>query len=654
MKSRADFSGTQINTYNIGPLIGHGPYAWVYSCRHIDAPQKTVALKLMDGALLSTSQQKVRFLQEVYLITLLKHPHLLPTLDVGIYQDEPYLVTEFAPKGSLRAQLDQAPFSPRPLKETLSLLTQVAEVLNYIHQYDIVHANLKPENILLKGNGEIQLSDFRLSSVIDLMYSKYPPTASSVSYQAPEQFRKVISRSNDQYSLGCLAYELLTGRPPFVAADYRTMEQKHSTEEPIPLTHLNPVLPRKVEEVIQRALAKDPAKRHSSITVFIENLKEASASPILSATLDKNLQNGRSSKLPRVTIANRAIQPVMGTKTDLEAASIGSPIRTTKPQAVVPGTPGIEEALTENMLDIVKTSTTKKPSFNAIASTPRPELNSIASTPRPSVIQTSFKEQNLKNQATLPLIALRNHAFEAQKKVPKVAAAISGAIPFASASRKNAAASGGATTPSTRKKHLFATIVGLVALLNIIGISLIVLRPIAFPNSVQKNLTALSQVAPPKKQGGVKQQKSTAVPTKKAPTQVPMASPQQGMDPTPVPTDPPATQKNQTQPQPTQAPVAQPQPPQAPVQPILDCVSPLGDNGFVAYFGYNNQNDFPAALPIGTDNQFLAASSDFGQPAVFQPGEHHFAFNVSIGGGNLVWVLNGHKAVASRFSQQCH
>src|SRR6266496_2434244 len=107
--------------------------------------------------------------------------------------------------------------------------------LQYIHQYDIIHGNLKPENILFTARGEALLTDFTFSTLLEAASSKYAPGINSAHYMAPEQFQGTTSKASDQYALGCIAYELLTGRVPFTAVDLLALGRKHATESPLAL-----------------------------------------------------------------------------------------------------------------------------------------------------------------------------------------------------------------------------------------------------------------------------------------------------------------------------------------------------------------------------------------------------------------------------------
>jgi len=158
----------------------------------------------------------------------------------------------------------------------LTILSQIGQALQYIHQRNIIHGNLKPENILFTASGDVLLTDFTIHILLDAAGGAYTHNIGSARYLAPEQFQSIASKASDQYALGCIGYELLTGSVPFSAADFSTLGLKHATESPPAPTQLNMLLPIRMEEAILKALAKQQDARHGSIKDFITALGTAS------------------------------------------------------------------------------------------------------------------------------------------------------------------------------------------------------------------------------------------------------------------------------------------------------------------------------------------------------------------------------------------
>jgi len=269
------FIGKMIGGYHVGAEIGTTSLSCVYWGEQDTPTERIVAIKLWHALHLSPHKQH-QFLQEVRLLKMLKHPHLLPILDSGIDEDMPYLVTAYAARGSLRDRIEEQPPHPVPLQETLTILSQVGQALQYVHQLHLTHANLTPENMLFSAQGEALLADLTVRTLLEDSSSVYPHHVRKACYMAPEQFQGVVSAASDQYALGCLAYELLTGRVPFTASDISALGRKYAEESPLAPTLLNMLLPLPMEEAILKALSKQQADRHASVKDFLAALGPAS------------------------------------------------------------------------------------------------------------------------------------------------------------------------------------------------------------------------------------------------------------------------------------------------------------------------------------------------------------------------------------------
>ncbi len=203
---------------------------------------------------------------------------ILSIIDAGFHEKRPYLVSDYAPQGSLRKRLRLNKKQPLAMKDALSILTQVGEGLFYAHQQHIVHRDLKPDNILFNAHGEALLADFGIATVLSTDSTGVQHAtrvAGTPYYMAPEQFKGKISRRSDQYSLGCVAYELFTGRPPFEGSETYELAYKHMSEQPVDPMHVNPQLSTPVSLVLLRALEKEHEKRYPDVAVFIQALTEA-------------------------------------------------------------------------------------------------------------------------------------------------------------------------------------------------------------------------------------------------------------------------------------------------------------------------------------------------------------------------------------------
>lgn len=269
------FIGKQIGNYRIDREIASGGFGGVYLAQHIFLTARFVAIKMLHAIHLGSQEEREGFLQEAQWLEKLKHPHILPLYDVGIHEGIPYLIAEYAQNGSLRDRLRRAGLQPLPVNEALTILSQVGQALQHAHQQNVIHRDLKPENILFNARGDALLADFGISTVLTTSSIKQTQVSGTPSYMAPEQFRGIVSRESDQYSLGCIAYELFTGQRPFGASDFIAMGFKHTTENPPEPSEVNPQLPGQIGQVILKAMAKERSARYTDITAFITALNDA-------------------------------------------------------------------------------------------------------------------------------------------------------------------------------------------------------------------------------------------------------------------------------------------------------------------------------------------------------------------------------------------
>ncbi len=266
---------TQLGNYWIAEVIARGTFGIVYRAEHMHLGH-SVAIKFIH-AYLNTPQQQASFRQEAQMLVKLRHPNIVRLHDFGIDDDCPYLVSEYASGGSLRDYLVRQASQPLPLRDARHILAQVGYALAYVHSQGIIHRDLKPENILFDRDGNALLADFGIARVKQTASASGVGSAASVvglgtpPYMAPEQFKgkgEPLPQS-DQYALGCIAYELLTGQLPFTADNIAAYGYQHMYEFPEPLRLHNPTLPPSVEQAVLTALAKDTAKRHADVEAFL-------------------------------------------------------------------------------------------------------------------------------------------------------------------------------------------------------------------------------------------------------------------------------------------------------------------------------------------------------------------------------------------------
>jgi tetratricopeptide (TPR) repeat protein len=280
---RFDYSGRQLGNYRILSRLASGSFGDVYLAEHRLLP-RTVAIKFLHTDLSASDSQYRSFLQEAQLLEALKHPHILPLYDAGFGLEDfpPHLIAAYAPGGSLRDYLRRQP-GGLPLEEALTILEQVGSALQHAHeqQKPVVHRDLKPENILFDGKGNALLADFGIAVVLDAAVSQRVSIVGTLPYMAPEQFAGHVLPASDQYALGCLAYELLTGKRPFSVerSSWIAWAVQHREVLPPPPSAICPELPPHIELAVLKALMKEPRLRHSDIASFLDALRTAPHRP---------------------------------------------------------------------------------------------------------------------------------------------------------------------------------------------------------------------------------------------------------------------------------------------------------------------------------------------------------------------------------------
>ncbi|MBX5459231.1 MAG: tetratricopeptide repeat protein [Thermogemmatispora sp.] len=277
------YTGKQLGHYRIGERLASGSFGEVYLAEHLLLPRRA-AIKFLSSARGASLKEQQAFLQEARLLEALRHPHILPLYDAGFDQDfPPYLIAAYAAGGSLRERLHQQP-DGLPLEEALQILEQVGQALEHAHSQEkpVVHRDLKPENILFDAVGCALLADFGIAVILDAAATQRLSIAGTLPYMAPEQFAGEVSPASDQYALGCLAYELLTGRKPLTVppgGGWFAWAQRQREALPPPASHFRPELPIHIELAVLKALMKEPKQRHASVAEFLSALRTAPHDP---------------------------------------------------------------------------------------------------------------------------------------------------------------------------------------------------------------------------------------------------------------------------------------------------------------------------------------------------------------------------------------
>ena len=266
----ADLIGQRLGNYRLLRLIGRGGFADVYLAEHIHLGTQA-AIKVLQVRLVESNREN--FLNEARTIAHLVHPYIIRVLDFGVENEIPFLVMDYAPRGTFRQRYLQG--KPLPAAPLVSFMKQTAAALQYGHDKKLIHRDVKPENMLLGPNDEVLLSDFGFALIAHNSTSSMPTeTAGTAAYMAPEQLQGKPRPASDQYALGIIAYEWLSGSCPFQGSFFEIASQQVFMAPP-PLREKVSTIAPEIVKVVMTALEKDPQFRFPTVRDFALALEEA-------------------------------------------------------------------------------------------------------------------------------------------------------------------------------------------------------------------------------------------------------------------------------------------------------------------------------------------------------------------------------------------
>ncbi|WP_203567786.1 Stk1 family PASTA domain-containing Ser/Thr kinase [Aestuariimicrobium ganziense] len=278
--------------YRLDTVIGRGGMAEVWRAQD-QRLDRLVAVKRLRTDLASDPMFLARFRREAHAAAGLNHPNIVSVYDTGEAIDEPsglsvpYIVMELVEGHTLREVLrDGRKILP---ERALQFVQGVLDALAYSHKGGIVHRDIKPANVMLTKGGQVKVMDFGIARAVADTSATMTQTAAVIGtaqYLSPEQARgETVDHRSDIYSAGCLLYELLVGRPPFVGDSPVSVAYQHVRENPVPPSHLDPELTPAMDAVTLKALAKDPADRYQNASEMREDIARVLAGNEVTAVI---------------------------------------------------------------------------------------------------------------------------------------------------------------------------------------------------------------------------------------------------------------------------------------------------------------------------------------------------------------------------------
>jgi serine/threonine protein kinase len=397
-----------LGNYRVMRLIGQGGFADVYLGEHIHL-RTQAAIKVLQMRLGGNSIGS--FLAEARTIAHLVHPNIIRVLDFGVQNNIPFLVMDYAPKGTFRQRFLQE--RPRALSQLVPYIKQAAEALQYAHDNNFIHRDVKPENMLLGPNDEILLSDFGLALMAHNSSSRArTETAGTAAYMAPEQLQGRPRPASDQYALGVITYEWLSGSCPFVGSFFEIASQQ-VLGKPEPLYNRVAGISRQIEQVVFTALAKDPLRRYPNVKAFAQALEQACASEqtpgvsLVSTSFDavafirENTKRDTDSRLPM----KRPVLP----RTSGAMPAVDQTLRLNGPKSGTP-TSSQKEEMTGRMQSFDRSKNFNAPNGSrdetgSMRALPAPRVDAITGT-RPIVSPGNEGKQAERNTRTRQLASM--------------------------------------------------------------------------------------------------------------------------------------------------------------------------------------------------------------------------------------------------------
>lgn len=251
--------------YRIGSPLGTGGSSQVFLAQDTKL-NREVAIKVLDPVAAADAGLRHQFLKEARSLAQLSHAGIVSVYDVGEVENQPYIVMEHLAGGSLKGRIET--LGPLKAGDAARIAIEIANGLAFAHSKGIIHADLKPSNILFDADDHAKIADFGIARTPQ-EDAATPQLFATAMYVAPERVEgKHATVQTDVYGLGLILYEMLVGQPPFTSTNAGVLMRDHVVRMPVPPSHLRPSLPRELDTIVLRALAKQPRLRYQKASEF--------------------------------------------------------------------------------------------------------------------------------------------------------------------------------------------------------------------------------------------------------------------------------------------------------------------------------------------------------------------------------------------------
>jgi serine/threonine-protein kinase len=265
---------TLAGRYVVEDVLGRGGMATVYLARDEEL-ERPVAVKILAGHLAGDPSFRDRFVREARLAAQLSHPNVVQIFDAGEDEGHPYIVMECVEGHTLADELRNR--RPQDPARVVDIGIQVCAGLEHAHTAGLIHRDIKPANLLLRDDGTVKIADFGIARAAEsTRLTQMGSVLGTAAYLSPEQaLGEEVTAATDIYALGCVLYEGLTGRTPYVFETLAELAVKHQQEAIPPVRELCPEVPEPLEAVVMRCLARNPDFRPASAADLARGLSTA-------------------------------------------------------------------------------------------------------------------------------------------------------------------------------------------------------------------------------------------------------------------------------------------------------------------------------------------------------------------------------------------